>query len=146
MWMLHIRRTAFPLRSLINHHPPFNFSSICLCFFFLLIPPWSIHSLCPPTPVSILHLSSLTISVVCPDLSSRDISTTLSSHHYDRWMEIVWLRDPTSIPALHTKPAHFRRLMDSLFGTVFNLLLGVGSFGCSIFIPLRLLLPFSMIL
>jgi len=57
-------------------------------------------------------------------------------------MEIVWLRDPTSI----TKSlAHFRRLMDSPFGTVFNLLLGVGSFGCSIFIPLRLLF-LSMIL
>jgi len=53
-------------------------------------------------------------------------------------MEIVWLRDPTSIPALHTKS--LARLTDSLFGTVFNILLGVGSFGCSIFIPLHLLL------
>jgi len=53
-------------------------------------------------------------------------------------MEIVWLRDPTSIPALRTKS--LARLTDSLFGTVFNILLGVGSFGCSIFIPLHLLL------
>ena len=57
-------------------------------------------------------------------------------------MEIVWLRDPNSITALHTKllPTFFdsNRLMDSLFGTV-HFLLWVGSFGCSIFIPLRLL-------
>lgn len=35
-------------------------------------------------------------------------------------MEIVWLRDPNSITALHTKTfANFLRMMDSLFGTVF---------------------------
>ena len=65
--------------------------------------------------------SSLTIFVFSfPGLPSRDISLTSSSHHYDRWMEIVWLRDPNSTTALHYQTfANFLRLMDSLFGTVF---------------------------
>jgi len=96
--------------------------------------------LCTLSP-TLFHTSRPLISVFsCPGLPSRDISlTTSSSHHYDRWMEIVWLRDPNSITALHYQSfANFLRLMDSLFGTV-HFLLRVGSFSCSIFIPLRIL-------
>jgi len=114
MRMLHIRRMAFPLRS-FKQHPSvsyhLNFSSICLCVFFcnqgfFWIPPWSICSPLHALSDSVSYFwSSLTISVIsCPGLPSRDISlTTSSSHHYDWWMEIVWLRDPNSITALHTK-------------------------------------------
>jgi len=95
-----------------------NFSSMSSFFFWYPL----VHSLTLPLRLCFRTSSLISaISVFCPDLSSRDISTTLSSHHYDRWMEIVWLRDPTSIPALHTKAlAHFRQ-----FGSVFNLLLGL---------------------
>ena len=90
---------------------------------FFRIPPWPIFSPLHALSDSVSYFSStLTISVIsCPGLPSRDISlTTSSSHHYDRWMEIVWLRDPNSITAPHYQTfANFLRSMDSLFGTVF---------------------------
>ena len=130
--MLHIRRMAFRLKSFKQHLSVsyyLNFSSICLCVFicnqgFFWIPPWSTCSPLHALSDSVSYFSSsLTISVLsCPDLPSCDISlTTSSSHHYDRWMEIVWLRDPNSITALlYQTFANSLRLMDSLFGTVFN--------------------------
>jgi len=77
---------------------------------------------CTLSPTLSYFSSSLTISLLLSwSLISRYIAiTTSSSHHYDRWMEIVWLRDLNSITALHYQTfPNFLRLMDSLFGTVF---------------------------
>ena len=155
--MLHIRRMVFRLRSFKQHSSVFyylNFSSICLCVFicnqgFFWIPPWSICS-----PLHALSDSVYTILLVllspffsCPGLPSRDISlTTSSTHHFDRWMEIVWLRDPNSITALHYQKFCQLFSIDGFpIWYCIHFLLRVGSFGCSIFIPLRIS-PFLFIL
>lgn len=128
--MFHIRQMAFPLRS-YKRHPSvsnyLNFSSNCLCVPRIILDTPLVHLLTSALSLRLCYIllvlsSSPTISVVSyPGLPSRDISlTTSSSHHYDRWMEIVWLRDPNSTTALHYQTfANFLRLMDFLFGTAF---------------------------
>jgi hypothetical protein len=120
MRMLHIRRMAFPLR-FFKQHPSFPTISISHPSVFVCLSATKDYFGYPLGPF--VHLSLrpcfilLVFSVVsCPGLPSCDISLTTVTIMIG--VEIVWLRDPNSITALHTKLLPTFRLMDSLCGTV----------------------------